>query len=308
MARWKAIIMAGGSGSRLDPLTRSVNKHLLPVYDKPMIYYPLTTLMLGGLRDFIIVTSPQHVEQFTSLLGDGSDLGISIVVKVQERPGGIAECFRICSGDILGYNVALILGDNIFYGAGLTTLVQRGLAREVGATIFGYEVKDTSSFGVVSFDPLGAPVALVEKPTGPIAGLAVPGMYFYDQQVLAIAARQAPSGRGEMEITDVNAAYLKQRQLHVERIMRGVAWLDGGTPEDLFEAGQLVRVLEERTGMRIACPEEVALRKGFIDVEQLKSVIATYPNGKYRAYLSELAVSAQHRSSTGSGTGARPLR
>jgi glucose-1-phosphate thymidylyltransferase len=281
--------MAGGSGSRLDPLTRSVNKHLLPVYDKPMIYFPLTTLMLGGLRDFLLVTAPRHIEQFQALLGDGSHLGISIVYKVQERPGGIAECFRICRSELEGRNVALILGDNIFYGAGLTTLVRKGLSRDRGATILGYEVKDLSAFGAVTLAPDGTPVTLVEKPRGATAGLAVPGLYFYDQRVLDIAARQKPSGRGEMEITDVNKAYLDMGELNVERMLRGIAWLDGGSPDDLFEAGQFIRVIEERTGMRIACPEEVAFRKGFIGVEGLRAIISTCPHSKYRTYLETIA-------------------
>src|SRR3546814_542891 len=200
MTRWRAIIMAGGTGSRLDPLTRSINKHLLPVYDKPMIYFPLTTLMLGGLRDFLIVTSPVHVEQFRALLGDGSQLGISITIKEQHRPGGIAECFRICRDELSGYNVALMLGDNIFYGAGLTTLIHKGLSRARGATIYGYEVNDPSAFGVVTLDAHGAPVSLEEKPTKPTSKLAVPGLYFYDTDVLDIAAGLAPSGRGEFEI------------------------------------------------------------------------------------------------------------
>lgn len=288
MVEWRAVIMAGGSGSRLDPLTRSVNKHLLPVYDKPMIYFPLTTLMLGGLRDFIIVTSPPHLSQFEALLGDGRHLGISISMKVQERPGGIAECFHVCRPEIDGKNVALILGDNIFYGAGLTTLVQRGLARERGATIYGYEVADVSGFGVVTLGADGRAVSLIEKPKNTSSRLAVPGLYFYDSRVVEIGDRQRPSGRGELEITDINNAYLDMGELYVEPIGRGIAWLDGGTPDDLFEAGQLVRVLEQRTAMRIACPEEVALRKGFITPGQLQSTIQSYPQGNYRAYLSKL--------------------
>lgn len=288
MVNWCAVIMAGGSGSRLEPLTRSVNKHLLPVYDKPMIYFPLTTLMLGGLRDFLIVTSPEHASQFEALLGDGSHLGISISMRIQERPGGIAECFRICQPDIGDRNVALILGDNIFYGAGLTSLVQRGLARDRGATIYGYEVADASNFGVVTLGDDGRAVSLVEKPTLPDSRLAVPGLYFYDNRVAAIATQQVRSGRGELEITDINKAYLELGELYVERVMRGIAWLDGGTPDDLFEAGQLVRVLEKRTAMRIACPEEVALRKGFITSGELRSTITTYPDGSYKTYLAGL--------------------
>lgn len=288
MVNWCAVIMAGGSGSRLEPLTRSVNKHLLPVYDKPMIYFPLTTLMLGGLRDFFIVTTPAHVPQFEALLGDGSHLGISITMRVQENPGGIAECFHICRPEIGNRNVALILGDNIFYGAGLTSMVQRGLARERGATIYGYEVADASSFGVVTLGDDGRAVSLIEKPTHPGSQLAVPGLYFYDNRVAAIAAQQVRSGRGELEITDINQAYLELGELYVERIMRGIAWLDGGTPDDLFEAGQLVRVLEKRAAMRIACPEEVALRKGFVTSKQLRATIAAYPHGNYKTYLAGL--------------------
>lgn len=288
MVKWRAVIMAGGTGSRLDPLTRAVNKHLLPVYDKPMIYFPLTTLMLGGLRDFLIVTSPQHVEQFRDLLGDGSHLGINIAIKVQDRPGGIAECFRICRSELEGYGVALALGDNIFYGAGLTTLVQKGLETERGATIFGYEVKDASAFGVVTMDANGRALTLEEKPVEPASNLAVPGLYFYDSRVLDIAAQLDPSARGELEITDVNRAYLQMGELQVEKVLRGIAWLDGGTPDDLFEAGQFVRVLEERTGMRIACPEEVALRKGFISATELQATLERYPKGNYRAYLQYL--------------------
>jgi glucose-1-phosphate thymidylyltransferase len=288
MTEWKAIIMAGGSGSRLDPLTRAINKHLLPVYDKPMIYFPLTTLMLGGLRDFIVVTAPKHVEQFRAVLGDGSHLGISIEIKEQERPGGIAECFRICHAELEGKNAALALGDNIFYGAGLTTLVQRGLARGSGATIYGYEVTDPSAFGVVVLDQAGRPVSLEEKPKDGRTGLAVPGLYFYDRHVCEIAATLRPSQRNELEITDINKAYLERGELHVEPIGRGIAWLDGGTPDDLFEAGQLVRVLEQRTGMRIACPEEIAVRKGFINVDGLLRSIADYPEGSYKRYLQDV--------------------
>jgi glucose-1-phosphate thymidylyltransferase len=288
MRDWYGVIMAGGTGSRLDPLTRSVNKHLLPVYDKPMIYFPLTTLMLGGLRKFLVITTPQHVDQFKMLLGNGSNFGISIEIKVQERPGGIAECFRICEHELRGKNVAVILGDNIFYGAGLTTLVQRGLNRDRGATIYGYEVRDASAFGVVTLDGAGRPTQIIEKPTSGESRLAVPGLYFYDDRVLEIAKYQKPSSRNELEITDINRAYLGLGELYVEPMGRGLAWLDGGTPEDLFEAGQLVRVIEQRTGMRVACPEEVALRKGFYAAGRLAEIIEAYPNGTYREYLATL--------------------
>ena len=288
MREWCGVIMAGGTGSRLDPLTRSVNKHLLPVYDKPMIYFPLTTLMLGGLRKFLVVTAPQHIDQFKTLLGDGSNFGISIEIKVQERPGGIAECFRICEHELRGKNVAVVLGDNIFYGAGLTTLVQRGLGRDRGATIYGYEVRDASAFGVVTLDDAGRPTQIVEKPKSGDSRLAVPGLYFYDDRVLEIAKHQKLSSRNELEITDINRAYLDLGELYVEPVGRGIAWLDGGTPEDLFEASQLVRVIEQRTGMRVACPEEVALRKRFYDARRLAEIIEAYPHGTYREYLTAL--------------------
>lgn len=288
MTEWRAILMAGGSGSRLAPLTRSVNKHLLPIYDKPMIYFPLTTLMLGGLRDFILVTSPHHIDQFRALLGDGSHLGVSISYKEQARPAGIAECFSLCRRELEGKNVALMLGDNILYGAGLTTLVQRGLARQQGATIYGYEVTDPSAFGVVTLDRAGKAMALQEKPKEPTSRLAVPGLYFYDTRVLDIADRLRPSARGELEITDINSAYLKMGELHVEPIGRGIAWLDGGTINDFFEAGLFVRVLEQRTGLRIACPEEVALRKGFITAGQLRAGLEAWPASSYRDYLFKL--------------------
>ncbi len=285
---WQAVIMAGGSGSRLDPMTRAVNKHLLPVFDKPMIFYPLTTLMLGGLRNFTIVTSPRHVSQFEDLLGDGAAYGITINIREQERAGGIAECFRICRDDIADKNVALILGDNIFYGAGLTTQIHKGLARTRGATVFGYDVADPSAFGVVTLDANGRPTALVEKPKDFVSRTAVPGLYFYDNRVTEIADRLSPSLRGEMEITDVNRAYLETGELFVEPLPRGIAWLDGGTPQDLYEAGQFVYVLEQRTGTRVACPEEVALRKGFISREALAVTIEGYPKGNYRTYLEAL--------------------
>lgn len=285
---WHAIIMAGGSGSRLDPMTRAVNKHLLPVFDKPMIFYPLTTLMLGGLRDFTLVTSPHHVGQFRDLLGDGSTYGINITIREQQRAGGIAECFLICREDIGDKNVALILGDNIFYGAGLTTQIQKGLSRTRGATIFGYDVADPSAFGVVTLDVDGRPVDLVEKPREPVSRIAVPGLYFYDNRVLEIGARVSPSKRGEMEITDVNRAYLDMSELFVELLPRGIAWLDGGTPQDLYEAGQFVQVMEQRTGLRIACPEEVAVRKGYITPRELASRISAYPTSNYQLYLKKL--------------------
>jgi glucose-1-phosphate thymidylyltransferase len=288
MGRWKGIILAGGSGSRLFPLTHAVNKHLLPVYDKPMIYYPLTTLMLGGLQDFIIISSPEALSQLTSLLGNGTRWGITIAYRAQERAGGIAECFRIAAEDISGCNVALALGDNIFYGAGLPRLLSQAMEHESGATIFGYEVADPSELGVVVLDDTGHAVDLEEKPKTIRSRLAVPGLYFYDQRVLAFSNEIRPSARGELEITDVNRRYLAAGDLRVTLFGRGVAWLDGGTHRDLFEASQFVKVIEERTGLKIACPEEVAWRMKFIDQAAFERLIDPRPATDYQRYLRAL--------------------
>jgi glucose-1-phosphate thymidylyltransferase len=279
MAKWKGIVLAGGSGSRLFPLTYAVNKHLLPVYDKPMIYYPLTTLMLGGLRDFIIISSPEALNQICTLLGDGTRWGISISYRVQERAGGIAECFRIAAEDIADCNVALVLGDNIFYGAGLPRLLSQAMDHERGATIFGYEVADPSGFGVVDLE---------EKPQTMRSRFAVPGLYFYDERVVSVSNEIRPSARGELEITDVNRYYLKAGDLRVRLFGRGVAWLDGGTHQDLFEASQFVKVIEERTGLKIACPEEVAWRMKFIDQAAFEELIDAKPKTEYQRYLRSL--------------------
>jgi glucose-1-phosphate thymidylyltransferase len=288
MGKWKGIILAGGSGSRLFPLTHAVNKHLLPVYDKPMIYYPLTTLMLGGLRDFIIISSPDAVKQIGTLLGDGTRWGISITYRVQERAGGIAECFRIAAKDIAGCNVALALGDNIFYGAGLPLLLAQTMNNESGATIFGYEVADPSGFGVVVLDESGRAIDIEEKPKTMRSRLAIPGLYFYDERVVAISNDIKPSARGELEITDVNRRYLATGDLRVTLFGRGVAWLDGGTHQDLFEASQFVKVIEERTGLKIACPEEVAWRMKFIDRAAFEGLIDPEPKTEYQRYLRSL--------------------
>jgi glucose-1-phosphate thymidylyltransferase len=285
MGRWKGIILAGGSGSRLFPLTHAVNKHLLPVYDKPMIYYPLTTLMLGGLRDFIIISSPDALSQIDKLLGDGSRWGITITYRAQARAGGIAECFRIAADDIAGCNVALALGDNIFYGAGLPRLLSQAMNHESGATIFGYEVADPSGFGVVVLDKSGRAIDLEEKPKTMRSRLAVPGLYFYDERVVAISNEIRPSARGELEITDVNRHYLEAGDLRVTLFGRGVAWLDGGTHRDLFEASQFVKVIEERTGLKIACPEEVAWRMKFIDQAAFEDLIDPETKTDYQRYL-----------------------
>jgi len=288
MAKWKGIILAGGSGSRLLPLTHAVNKHLLPVYDKPMIYYPLTTLMLGGLRDFIIISGHESLSQIDRLLGDGTRWGITITYRTQERAGGIAECFRIAAKDIAGCNVALVLGDNIFYGAGLPRLLSQAMNHESGATIFGYEVADPSGLGVVVLDKTGRAIDLEEKPKTMRSRLAVPGLYFYDERVVGVANEIRPSVRGELEITDVNRHYLAAGDLRVTLFGRGVAWLDGGTHRDLFEASQFIKVIEERTGLKIACPEEVAWRMKFIDQAAFENLIDPEPKTEYQRYLRSL--------------------
>jgi glucose-1-phosphate thymidylyltransferase len=298
--KWKAIILAGGSGSRLHPLTYAVNKHLLPIYDKPMIYYPLSTLMLGGLRDFIIISGRDAIPQFQRLLNDGSQWGVSFEYMEQARPNGIAECFRIASKEISDKNVILILGDNIFYSDGLGERLRTAMSQTSGATIFACEVANPSAFGVVELDALGKPISLEEKPKQPRTNLAIPGLYCYDRQIVDIAAKLKPSARGELEITDVNRAYLEAGQLRVLRLGRGFAWLDGGTHDALYNAGQFVKVVEERTGLKISCPEEIAYRNGYIDSAQL-AALAQGGKTDYERYLLALtkgdgARSAQERS------------
>ncbi len=285
---WKTIILAGGTGSRLYPLTHAVNKHLLPIYDKPMIYYPLGIMMLGGLRDFIIISSPSDLPQLEKLLGDGRKWGIDFTYLPQENPGGIAQCFEIAKNEIKDSNVALILGDNIFYGAGLPERISEAI-NNGGATIFGYEVADPGAFGVVTMDANDRPIKLEEKPENPKSNLAVPGLYFYDDKVLDIARAQKPSARGELEITDVNKAYLALGKLHVGQLSRGTAWLDGGSHASLYEAGQFIKVVEERTGLKIACPEEIAYRKGFISKEEFKTLIDEGLDTQYQRYLRRIA-------------------
>jgi len=287
-SKWKGLILAGGTGSRLYPLTHAVNKHLLPVFDKPMIYYPLTTLMLGGVREFVIVSSPESIPQIQALLGDGKKWGLTFEYVAQNNPGGIAEGFRVAANELRGHNIALILGDNIFYGDGLSKRIQEAAEQESGATIFGYEVADPSAFGVVELGEDGRAISLEEKPKEPKSKFAVPGIYFYDPDVLDIAWQLKPSGRGELEITDVNRAYMERGDLHVKTIGRGVAWLDGGTHADLFEAGQFIKVVEERTGLKVACPEEIAYRMGFIDRAGLAELVDDSPKTEYQKYLKDL--------------------
>ena len=290
---WKGLVLAGGTGSRLFPLTHQFNKHLLPVYDKPMIYYPLTTLMLAGRTEFVIVSDPVSLPQFERFLGDGSQWGLSIEYAEQLKPGGIAEGLLVAEEKLRGADIALILGDNIFYGSGLPAVLRKSLSESKGATVFCVDVADPSSFGVVELAPDLRPVRIVEKPKQFISRNAVVGLYLYPADVMGIAANLKPSARGELEITDVNRAYLEQDRLTVRPLGRGVAWLDGGTTDNLFNAAQYVKLIEERMGLKIGCPEEVAWRLGLITREQTESLVGRMPNSSYRAYLDGLLAGAQ---------------
>jgi glucose-1-phosphate thymidylyltransferase len=285
----KGIILAGGSGTRLSPLTIAVSKQLLPVYDKPMIYYPLSTLILAGIRDIMIITTPDDQVLFHRLLGDGSSFGIRIVYAVQPEPRGLADAFIIGREFIGRDRVALILGDNIYFGDGLASLLASAAAREEGATIFGYIVSDPERYGVVELAPDGRATSIEEKPKAPRSNLAVTGLYFYDNGVVDIAAAIKPSPRGEIEITDVNRAYLERGRLNVEIMGRGYAWLDTGTHDSLMDAGQFVEILEQRQGVRISCPEEIAYHKGFIDRGQLLASAERYAKSGYGQYLRAIA-------------------
>jgi glucose-1-phosphate thymidylyltransferase len=281
----KGIILAGGSGTRLHPLTLVVSKQLLPVYDKPMIYYPLSTLMVAGIRDILIITTPRDQPQFRALLRDGSQFGLSFSYAVQEHPRGLADAFLVGRDFVGSDSVALILGDNIFYGNGLPELLGRAMSRTAGATIFGYIVSDPQRYGVVELDRHGKAVSIEEKPQHPKSNYAVTGLYFYDNQVLDIAAKVLPSGRGELEITDVNRAYMERGMLHVEVMGRGFAWLDTGTHMSLIEAAHYVQIIEQRQGLRIACPEELAFRGGFISADRLLAAAKEHDNSGYGRYL-----------------------
>jgi glucose-1-phosphate thymidylyltransferase len=284
----KGIILAGGSGSRLWPMTRSVSKQLLPVYDKPMIYYPLTTLMLAGIREILIITTPADAPQFHRLLGDGSGWGLALDYAVQPRPDGLAHAFLIGRDFIAGGRSVLVLGDNIFHGHALGETLQRATASEAGAVIFGYWVRDPGQYGVIDFAADGRVRTIIEKPAMPPSNYAVTGLYFYDEQAPDIAASLKPSARGELEITDLNNYYLEQGRLDLEIFGRGMAWLDTGTPESLLQAAQFVATIEARQGLKIACPEEVAWRQHWIDDRQLEALSANFAGNSYGRYLREL--------------------
>ena len=284
----KGIILAGGSGTRLYPLTKVVSKQLMPLYDKPMVYYPLSTLMLAGITEVMIITTPADQKLFQALLNDGSQWGIQIQYAVQPRPEGLAQAFIIGKNFIGNEGCSLILGDNVFYGAGLINLMQNARKREKGATVFGYGVKDPKNYGVVEFDHEDRPISIIEKPKNTKSNYAVTGLYFYDNQVVDIAASLKPSERGELEITDINKVYLEQTQLSVEKLGRGYAWLDTGSHESLLEASNFIETIEKRQGLKICCPEEIAYKIGLIGKEELDRLAQPLKKNQYGQYLLDL--------------------
>ena len=289
----KGIVLAGGSGTRRYPLTLAVSTQLLPVYDKPMVYYPLSTLMLAGIRELLVISTPTDLPRFEELLGDGSQWGVNFEYAEQPRPEGLAQAFIIGRGFVGSDRVSLILGDNIFYGQGFSELLGRAAGQEEGATVFGYYVRDPERYGVVEFDRDGAVLSVEEKPERPRSHYAVTGLYFYDNNVLDIAGNLEPSARGELEITDVNLAYLDRDQLRVEVMGRGMAWLDAGTHESLLQSANFIETLEQRQGLKIGCPEEVAYRMGYVDAEQLERLAGSLLKNSYGQYLLELVRSEE---------------
>ena len=288
MPQWKGILLAGGSGTRLYPLTLSVSKQLMPIYDKPMVYYPLATLMQAGIRDICLISTPEHLPLYRALLQDGEQWGCHISYVVQPKPEGLAQAFLLAEKHIAGHNTCLVLGDNVFFGHGLQVLTQEAMERKEGATIFGYHVRDPQRYGVVEFDEQNRVVSIEEKPEQPKSNFAITGLYFYDASVLDIAQEIKPSARGELEITDVNNAYLKKGNLHVELMGRGIAWLDTGTHDSLMDAGAFVQAVEKRQGLKVACLEEIAWRNGWIDAEQVRKLAKKLGKTEYGQYLYEI--------------------